>query len=664
MDHLSFRSCLDLNDLFRSMFPDSAVAQKFQLSKTKCAYLINFGLAVYYHKLLISEVKESPFFTLCFDESLNPVLQNCQMDCGVRYWDVKRGISKVRYLDSKFLNRPNSKNLFEKLLEVLSEPKISLETMIQLSMDGPYVNWEVLKFLMEKRAEMGYPDLLDIGSCGLHIIHGAFQTGMESQKEWCLKKILKAIFYLFHDSPARRDMYMKTTGSNVFALRFCATRWVESESVAERAIKIWPNMIQMIKEWEKQPKSSRPKNKSYETLVEFYQDKFVPCRLEYFRYLAKIMHDYLKIFQTDRPMVPFIADELEKQMRKITGIVLKRSVLSETPTPYTLIKLDLDSEKNLLPVDNINIGTGLKEMMKALSLKQEEKRKFLRECKLSAIALLKKMQERSPLKNSVCRNASSLSPNKMATEKDACVLKFNNLAESLSKAKLLLPDDADKAKAEYDQFINFDCKLNCSEFKKFDFEVDRVDEFLGKYLQNVEKYSSLYRIVMIICTMSHGQACIERGFSVNTEVLDPNMEELSLKSQRLVYDQILASEVKVHELKINKDLVKECKLAHRRYTEHLSARRDNKKAEENSLKRKSIDEEIVLVKRKKQEVEDTIRDLKKDADTLGYEAEKEENMTLLTKANAFRLAAKEKEETLKNLNIALLRMEKSKEDLK
>ena len=76
------------------------------------------------------------------------------------------------------------------------------------------------------------------------------------------------------------------------------------------------------------------------------------------------------------------------------------------------------------------------------------------------------------------------------------------------------------------------------------------------------------------------------------------------------------------------------------------------------MKRKSIDEEIVLVKRKKQEVEDTIRDLKKDADTLGYEAEKEENMTLWTKANAFTSAAKEKEETLKNLNIALSRMEK------
>ena len=147
-----------------------------------------------YHKLLISEVKESPFFTLCFDESLNPVLQNCQMNCGVWYWDEKRGISKVRYLDSKLLNRPNSKNLYEKLLEVLSEPKIGLEKMIQLSMDGPYVNWEVLKFLIEKRAEMGFPDLLDIGSCGLHISWG-FPDKHGKPKRMGVEKNTKGHFF-------------------------------------------------------------------------------------------------------------------------------------------------------------------------------------------------------------------------------------------------------------------------------------------------------------------------------------------------------------------------------------------------------------------------------------------------------------------------------------
>ena len=55
------------------------------------------------------------------------------------------------------------------------------------------------------------------------------------------------MFTFFHDSPAQPDMYMKTTDSDVFALRFCAIRWIESESVAERAIKIWPNLLKSLK---------------------------------------------------------------------------------------------------------------------------------------------------------------------------------------------------------------------------------------------------------------------------------------------------------------------------------------------------------------------------------------------------------------------------------
>ena len=43
--NFSLRSCLDLNDLFQVMFPDRTIAKNFQLSKTKCGYYINFGVA-------------------------------------------------------------------------------------------------------------------------------------------------------------------------------------------------------------------------------------------------------------------------------------------------------------------------------------------------------------------------------------------------------------------------------------------------------------------------------------------------------------------------------------------------------------------------------------------------------------------------------------------
>ena len=67
---------------------------------------------------------------------------------------------------------------------------------------------------------------------------------------------------------------------------------------------------------------------------------------------------------------------------------------------------------------------------------------------------------------------------------------------------------------------------------------------------------------MITSIASSGQATIERGFSVNTEVNDVNLQEVSLVSQRLVYDQIASSGVKLHEYPISKEMVKHCQQSH------------------------------------------------------------------------------------------------------
>ena len=51
--HFSLRSCLGFKELFRTMFTDSEIIKSFQLSKTKCGYIINFGLAPYFKDLLL-----------------------------------------------------------------------------------------------------------------------------------------------------------------------------------------------------------------------------------------------------------------------------------------------------------------------------------------------------------------------------------------------------------------------------------------------------------------------------------------------------------------------------------------------------------------------------------------------------------------------------------
>ena len=92
------------------------------------------------------------------------------------------------------------------------------QNFLQLSVDGPSINWNVLDIVSEKRIENEFEQLVVIGSCSQHVLHGVFKNGVTITK-WDLRKILKSVLYLFHDSPARRDIYMHEGETDVFPLK-------------------------------------------------------------------------------------------------------------------------------------------------------------------------------------------------------------------------------------------------------------------------------------------------------------------------------------------------------------------------------------------------------------------------------------------------------------
>ena len=124
-------------------------------------------------------------------------------------------------------------------------------------------------------------DLIDIGSCPLHVIIGAFQTGsMASLSN--LKKILKAEWQIIHDSSIRKEDFMSVTSASVFHLPFCVTRWVENKSVADRAILVLPHIVEIVRFWQKLVPSKQPKCNSYTKLKEAASDMMMIPKLEFF----------------------------------------------------------------------------------------------------------------------------------------------------------------------------------------------------------------------------------------------------------------------------------------------------------------------------------------------------------------------------------------------
>ena len=121
-------------------------------------------------------------------------------------------------------------------------------------MDGLSTNWSVLdKFSLQCEGDE-LPPLENVGSCGLHMLHGAFKTAFQAT-DWSLDKILKAMWNLFHDSPARRETYLRVSQSELSPKMFCLTRWTENQDVVTRAVEIWENLQKTIKKFSFLPKS-------------------------------------------------------------------------------------------------------------------------------------------------------------------------------------------------------------------------------------------------------------------------------------------------------------------------------------------------------------------------------------------------------------------------
>ena len=213
--HQSVNSNDQINFLFKRMFSDSTIAQNFKCHRTKLTYLVNFGLAPYFSSELLEELNKVDHFVIMFDESYNSVIKANQMDIHLRFFCDITDQVRVRYLGSQFLMKGDAKTMqkhFNEQLSGLDQAKV-----IQLSMDGPSVNLKFYKEYCQERKQL-YPDavdIIDIGVCGLHVVHNAFKTSI-TKTDWDLGSLLSAAHNLFSDTYARRSDYTEVTGSGMF----------------------------------------------------------------------------------------------------------------------------------------------------------------------------------------------------------------------------------------------------------------------------------------------------------------------------------------------------------------------------------------------------------------------------------------------------------------
>ena len=308
--HFSYKSSEDSALIFRTMFPDSQIASKFSCGERKANYIMRFGLAPHFQNIQMKSLKEVSAFVLLFDESYNPVTKDKQMDIHVRYWSTANAISS-RYVTSVFMGHGRSDDLLTHFLSVTED--LNLSKALQVSMDGPNVNWAFYNQLQKKIKLDHNTQMLNIGSCGLHIIHGAFKHGVD-KCNWDMTSLLRSVHSMFNETPARREDYTEVTGSSTFGRNFCNTRWLENVPVAERVLEMWGS-IKVYVAAARKGTVPLPKTKAFACIKEATEDPLTEVKLQVFISIAKIITPFLTIYQTDRVMIPFLASDLHKLLK-------------------------------------------------------------------------------------------------------------------------------------------------------------------------------------------------------------------------------------------------------------------------------------------------------------------------------------------------------------
>ena len=75
-NNYSQNSCQNKSELFAVMFKDSKIAQSFSCGSSKCGYVVNFELALFFKSLLAALNDTS--HVCCFDESYNSFIKKGQ----------------------------------------------------------------------------------------------------------------------------------------------------------------------------------------------------------------------------------------------------------------------------------------------------------------------------------------------------------------------------------------------------------------------------------------------------------------------------------------------------------------------------------------------------------------------------------------------------------
>lgn len=344
----SFRSSKGDSARFKSMFPDSNIAQLYSQEETKMKYNIQFGIAPYFKQQRLNDMKDSPF-SFRFDETTTAQKKK-QYDGYVTYFSSLENVIVTAYCGSLFMGHCLADDLVEHFFEFMRKLDLNVQLLLALGMDGPSVNKSFEQKVKRELDQKHFTTILDVGTCSLHSVNNAFGEGIKRLKSLIdLDEFAIDLHFFFKYSAARREDYKDlvtlTDETTHFVLKHCQTRWLSLDKVLVRIIEQIVNLKAYFLEY--LPKQPRFKGKSgvqqterYQRIRENLTNRFLLPSMSFVVHLADIYKKFI---------IPLQAEQLKIHVLHTKSMNLVRELMSK----FIQRKHIVDEKNRLLVVEEL-----------------------------------------------------------------------------------------------------------------------------------------------------------------------------------------------------------------------------------------------------------------------------------------------------------------------
>ena len=174
-------------------------------------------------------------------------------------------------------------------------------------------------------------------------------------------------------------------------------------------------------------------------------------------------------YQTDEPMVMFLAEDLYDMVTKLMNKFVKKSVLDSTYSMYKIANLDVLDKKNHKAAGEIDIGFTAKATLGNLAKSKVVSDRGILEFQMKCTKFLShvtnKILERSPMKYKLVRSLYCLNPQKIYEQPEKCTKAFEVVLTKLIENKWRSSSIADDLLEQYKSFLQVVKKDYTHEFK-------------------------------------------------------------------------------------------------------------------------------------------------------------------------------------------------------